>query len=63
MLSVASRGTVGRMQWWRRRELEIPAELSELVVLLEGVGSIPMGIDAKLELIVDHVEGEDDDGD
>jgi len=51
------------MQWWRRRELEIPAELSELVVLLEGVGSILMGIDAKLELIVDHLEGEDDDGD
>ncbi len=50
---------------WRRglRSADSPPELTELVVLLRGIGRILMAIDAKLEVLVEHLGEEDDDGD
>jgi len=51
--------------WARRRPVESPAELGEIVSLLTDLGGSLMGIDAKLQTIVMLLEdeGEDDDGD
>ena len=42
---------------WLRRER---ATLEDVVELLRGIGTILMEIDAKLEEILQHLEGDDD---
>ena len=50
---------------WRRRSqsADSPPELAELVILVRGIGRILMAIDAKLEVVVERMEGDEDDGD
>lgn len=49
--------------WGRRRQPEPTAELAELVELVQNLGVALMGIDAKLEVIIDLMEGDDDEAD
>ena len=41
---------------WRRQR----ATLDDVVELLRGIGTMLMKIDAKLEEVIRHLEGEDD---
>ncbi len=50
------------MRWISKQPAEPSAELIEIVSLLNDLGGILMGIDAKLEMIVMLLEV-DDDGD
>lgn len=60
---VQSSGAGHSLHVWRRsRTNDGLPELAELVVLARGIGRILMAIDAKLEVIVEHI-GEEDDGD
>jgi hypothetical protein len=46
---------------WGRREP--PAELAEIVALIRDLGQLLMGIDAKLERVVELLEENDGEGD
>lgn len=50
------------MAWRRKKPVESPAELAEIVSLLAYLGGSLRGIDAKLQTIVTLLEDEDDDG-
>ena len=50
------------MRWKLSRQPETHPELAEIVFLIQGIGNILMAIDAKLETIVENVDGGDDDG-
>jgi hypothetical protein len=47
--------------WWRR-EPTSPEGLNELIALVRDIGGMLMGIDAKLEEIVELLRGDDDEG-